>query len=231
MASGSTRCPAVGSPIQCKSSAVPLSSNSDSKVSMSGSGANRLPSGHHREQGGRLPDGLQLLAHRRLRQHLSQLGQDLQMLLGRVLGNQQHHQQPDRLTVRGTELDRVLYPDDRRGCPLQSAQAPVRYRDSLAQAGRTELLAGHQAVEDSRRTQSLIMLEYVSCTVQRVALVVRLDVQRDVRKRQQVREQIHGRSTPFRSRLHSFEQRTRNRDRGYLRWATVLPLSLPLLPT
>ena len=166
-----------------------------------------------------------------LRQHLSELGQDLQMLLGRVLGNQQHHQQPDRLTVRGTELDRVLYPDDRCGCPLQSAQAPVRYRDSLAQAGRTELLAGHQAVEDSRRTQSLIMLEYVSCTVQRVALVVRLDVERDVRKRQQVREQIHGRSTPFSSRLHSFEQRTRNRHRGYLRWATVLPLSLPLLPT
>src|SRR3972149_11255979 len=82
--------------------------------------AMRLPVGYqlvHLRRGGcaRHP-----LAERLVAEHLRQLGEDLQVHVGRAVRNQQHEYEPHRLAVGGIELDRVVHAHQRPERILQA---------------------------------------------------------------------------------------------------------------
>src|SRR5437762_1464272 len=99
------------------------------------------------------------LAQRLVAEHLRELGKDLQVLLGRLFGNQQHEYQADRIAVGGVERHRLREPQERAQRLLQPLDAAVRNRYPLAEPGRAEALAREQAVEDQAAGEAVMVLE------------------------------------------------------------------------
>ena len=107
----------------------------------------------------RIGRGGNLLAKSLFTEHLSELGQELQMLLGRLFRHQEDENLLDGLAVGGVERNRLLRPNkgsERFGKSLDPA---VRNGDALTQAGRAETLAREQAVEDDRARDLRVVLE------------------------------------------------------------------------
>src|SRR5947209_7640901 len=90
----------------------------------------------------------QLVAKRAVGEHLRELGQKLQVLLGRVLRHEQHEHFLHGLAVGSVEGDR-LGESRKRALRLREAlDATVRNGDALAEPRRAELLACGEAVDD-----------------------------------------------------------------------------------
>ena len=85
--------------------------------------------------------GGQTGAERLVGKHLGDLGEDFEMLLRDVIGNQQEDQQLDRLTVGGFEWDGILQAHKGGQRRLQSLDAAVRDRDPMAEAAETRAKA------------------------------------------------------------------------------------------
>src|SRR3989454_409150 len=99
------------------------------------------------------------LAQRLVAEHLRELGKDLQVLLGRLFGNQQHEYQADGIAVGGVEGHRLREAQERAQRLLQSLDAAVGNRYPLAEPGRAEALAREQAVEDQAAGEAVMVLE------------------------------------------------------------------------
>ena len=83
-----------------------------------------------------------------LREPARQFGQDFQMLAGRIFRHQQSENQGDGFAVGRIESDWFFRADKRAGGFFHAGMTTVRNSDALSQAGRTQLFAGKQAVED-----------------------------------------------------------------------------------
>ena len=199
----STRLPPCRPATQCRPSRAWLSAKIRSTLT-----CRIMPAVGHRVIGAGLPVARTPRASRRRRsrparlsrkralgEHLRELREELQVLLGRLLGHQQHEHLGDRLAVRRVERDRRLEADERALRLAQAADAPVRNGDALAQAGRAQLLARLQAVDDDLPRQAAVGLEQRADRVEQARLRSRVEVEQDVPGRQQLGDLVHrGRS-------------------------------------
>src|SRR6266540_3150555 len=78
------------------------------------------------------------LAQRLVAEHLRQLGEELQVLLGRLLRHQQDENQADGVAVGRVEGYRLRQPHECAERLLEPLDAPVRNGDALPEAGRAE---------------------------------------------------------------------------------------------
>src|SRR2546427_10897790 len=131
------------------------------------------------------------LAQRLVAEHLRELGKDLQVLLGRLFGNQQHEYQADGIAVGGVEGHRLRGPQERAQRLLQSLDAAVRNRYPLAEPGRAEALAREQAVEDQAAGEAVMVLEQQAGLLEQPLLARYLQVEHDVVGAQKIGDETH----------------------------------------
>src|SRR5258706_4140237 len=106
----------------------------------------RLPCGDQLVEVGGVWRAQHRFAQRAVAEHLRQRGEDLQVLLGRLLRHQQHEGDAYPLAVGGLERHRLCQAEEGAARLLQPLDAAVRDGDALGQPGRAELLAREQAV-------------------------------------------------------------------------------------
>src|SRR5262245_3284035 len=147
----------------------------------------RLPGGDVLMHRARVGISRELRAEFAVAQHLRKLGEHAQVLLGRLLGHEEQEYQIDRLAVGGVEghrLGEAHEGADRFFEPLDSA---VGNRDALAEARRAETLAREQAVEHEAPRDALVVLEQQPGLLEHALLAGHIQVEEDVRRRQQLR--------------------------------------------
>ena len=110
-------------------------------------------------QTGGIGRGCKPVAKRAFAEHLGEFRQELQMLFGRVFGDQQDEDLPDRLAVGRIKRDGLARANERAQSVGESPDSAVRDRDPLAEAGRTEFLARKQAVEYDRTGNLSLVFE------------------------------------------------------------------------
>src|SRR2546421_5655660 len=103
--------------------------------------------------------GAEPVAKAALRKHLRELGEELKMLFGRVLGDEQHEQLPDRLAVGRVESNGPCQSNECTGRLAESFDAAVRNRNALTQARGAELLACGEACRNDRASEPRAPLE------------------------------------------------------------------------
>ena len=97
--------------------------------------AHASPVAEERVQRRRVGARRERFAEARFGEHLRELGEQLQVLLGRLLGHEQHEDLRDGLAVRRVERDRRLAGATNAPCASREAlDAAVRNRDALARA-------------------------------------------------------------------------------------------------
>ncbi len=126
-------------------------------------------------------------------EHLRELGEDLEVLLGRLLRDEQDEDELHRTAVGRVEGHRGLEPQERANRVLEALDAPVRDRHTLPQPGRPKLLAGEEAVEDEAARNSLVVLEEEPHLLEHAFLAADLRVEEDVRRREQLGDAVHAR--------------------------------------
>src|SRR5256712_5638249 len=131
------------------------------------------------------------LAQRLVAEHLRELGKDLQVLLGRLFGNQQHEYQADGIAVGGVEGHRLRQPQEGAQRLLQSLDAAMGNRYPLAEPGRTEALAREQAVEDQAAGEAVMVLEQQAGLLEQPLLARYLQVEHDVVGAQKIGDETH----------------------------------------
>src|SRR6185503_2413154 len=135
-ASRRTAVPPSRPAIQASASASRVSSCSRATLTCS----IRLPSCDELVQGCRVGRPAHRFAQRLVAEHLRELREELQVLLGRLLGHQEHEHQRDRVAVGRIERHRLGHADERAQGFLQALDAPVRDGDPLAEAGGPQAL-------------------------------------------------------------------------------------------
>ena len=80
-------------------------------------------------------------------------GEDFQMLVGGILGDEQAEEQIDGLAVGGVEVHPLLKTQERRESSAQARHARMRQGAPFSEPGRTETLALDEPVEDGLRRQ------------------------------------------------------------------------------
>src|SRR5688500_15520048 len=133
------------------------------------------------------------LAQRLVAEHLRELGQDLQVLLGGLLGHEQHEHQRHRVAVGRVEGNRLPQAEERAERVLQALDAPVRDGDALPQAGGAQALAREQAVEDDALGDAVVVLEQEPHLLEQALLARDLHVEVHVRGGQQLGDEAHER--------------------------------------
>src|SRR5262245_30398729 len=157
----------------------------------------RLPLGYelmHRRRSGA---GQQPFAERLVAEHLGKFREYLQVQVGGAVGHQQHEDEADRLAVGRVERDRLLHPHERADRLLQPLDPAVRDRDPLAEAGGAELFPREQAVEHLAACDLVMVLEQQPDLLEDALLAARVELQDDVRRRQQLADQVHVRRSWF----------------------------------
>ena len=142
-------------------------------------------------QSGGVGRARQAVAETRFGKHLRELREQLQVLFGRLLRHEQHEHLGDGLAVGRVEGDRRLEADESALRFAQAADAPVGNGDALAQAGRAQLLARLQAVDDDLPRKAVVGLEQRADRVEQARLRSRVEIEQDVPGRQQLGDLAH----------------------------------------
>src|SRR5688572_30521875 len=151
----------------------------------------RLPCGDELVEGGGVARAAHRLAQRLVGEHLRQLRQDLQVLLGGFLGHEQHEHQGDGRAVGRVEGHRLREAHECAQRFLESLDASVRNRHALPEAGRAELLAREQAVEHHASRDAIEILEQKAGLLEQPLLARGLQIDGDMRSRQYFSNQAH----------------------------------------
>ena len=112
------------------------------------------------------------------------------MLFGCVLGDEQHEELPDRLAVGRVERYRSCQSNECAGRLAESFDAAVRNRDALTQARGAQLLACGEACRNDRAREPRASLEQRAGLLEEPCLRIGVDVERDVRSRQQLGDRV-----------------------------------------
>src|SRR5437879_90911 len=102
----------------------------------------RLPGADVLMKRARIGVGRKFLAQLTVAQHLCELGQDAQVLLGRLFRHQQEEHETDGLAVGRVERNRLCQAHKSPDRFLPTLSPAVRKRESLPAAGRGEACAG-----------------------------------------------------------------------------------------
>src|SRR6202795_3251371 len=113
------------------------------------------------------------------------------MLLGRVFGHEQHEYLADGLAIGRLTRNRLARPHECAQRMAESLDPPMRHRDALAKAGRTELFTRKQAVEDHRACNLRLIFEKLTDLLEKALFARRFEVEQDVRFRKQLRDVVH----------------------------------------
>src|SRR6267154_1257564 len=151
----------------------------------------RLPRGDVLMERARIGVGGEFLAQLAVAQHLCELGQDAQVLLGRLLGHQQQEHEADGLAVGCVERNWLCEAHEGADRFLEPLDPPVRNGDSLPQPRPTETLAGEQAVEHQAPRHPLVVLEQEPGLLEHAFLARHIQIEKDVRRGQELRNEIH----------------------------------------
>src|ERR1044071_5037245 len=101
----------------------------------------RLPDGDQLMELGGVGRGEHRFAQGPVAEHLRQLREDLQVLLGGLLRHEQDEGEAHRLAVGGLERHRLREAHEGAERLFQALDAAVRDGDALAESGRAQLLA------------------------------------------------------------------------------------------
>src|SRR6267143_2540511 len=119
----------------------------------------RLPSADQLVERRRVGGGAHRLAQRAVAEHLRELGEDLQVLLGRLFRHQEHEHEGDRRAVGRVEGNRLREADEGAERFLQALDPAMRDGDALPKTGGAEALARKQAVEHEAPGDAVVILE------------------------------------------------------------------------
>src|SRR5882762_2853019 len=153
----------------------------------------RLPSGYELVERRRVGGGAHRLAQRALAEHLRELGEDLQVLLRRLLRHQEHEYQGDRRAVGRIERNRLRQADEGAERLFQPLDAPVRDGHALAQPRGAEALAREQAVEHQAAGDAVVILEQQPCLLEQALLARDLQVDEHMGGIEQLAGEAHAR--------------------------------------
>src|SRR5258708_33784417 len=106
----------------------------------------RLPGRDVLMKRARIGVGREFLAQLAVAQHLCELGQDAQVLLGRLFRHQQQEHEADGLAVGRVERNRLCEAHEGADRFLEPLDPAVRNGDPLPQPRRAQTLPGEQAV-------------------------------------------------------------------------------------
>jgi len=135
----------------------------------------------------------ELLAEAPIAEHLRNLGEKLQVLLGRVLGDEEHQHFRHGLPVGRLKGYWQLEPHVSRHGLLQVLDACMRQRDALAQAGGAQFLARGETLEHLRLRKTMAPLEEPTDFLENALLGRDVQVEQDVLGRQHFGNGIQGR--------------------------------------
>src|SRR5882672_4753764 len=124
-------------------------------------------------------------------QHLCELGQDAEVLLGGLLRYQEQEHEADGLAVGCVERNRLCEAHEGAYRFFEPLDPAVRNGDSLPQPRRAETLAGEQAVEHQAPRHPLVVLEQEPGLLEHAFLARHIQVQKDVRRGQELRNEVH----------------------------------------
>src|SRR6267378_2630173 len=124
-------------------------------------------------------------------QHLGKLREHAQMLLRRLLGHEEQEHQTHRFSVGRVERHRLSEAHKSTHRFLQALDSAVRNGDSLPQPGGAEALPGEQAVEYEASRDALVVLEQQPGLLEHALLAGDIQVEKDVRRRQKLRYEVH----------------------------------------
>src|SRR5581483_169137 len=153
----------------------------------------RLPVGDELVERRRVGGGAHGVAQRAIAEHLRELGKDLQVLLGRLFGHEEHEDEGDRRAVGRVERNRLCQTDEGAERLLQPLDAAVRDGDALAEAGRAEPLAGEQTVEYQAARDAIVILEQQAGLLEQPLLARRRQVDEHMGRVQQLAGEAHAR--------------------------------------
>ena len=131
------------------------------------------------------------ITKRTLAEHLCELGQELQMFFGRVLGNEQDEDLSDRLAIGRVERNRLPRPHECAQRVREAFDASMGNRDALAEASRAELFSREQAVEYDRARDLRVIFEKLADLLEKPLLARGLEVEQDVRFGKELRDLVH----------------------------------------
>src|SRR5260221_2872895 len=146
----------------------------------------RLPGGDVLMQRARIGVGREFLAQLAVAQHLCELGQDAQVLLGRLFRHQQQEHQTDGLAVGRVERNRLRQAHKSPDRFLHTLHPAVRNGESPPDACRAETFPREQAVAHQAPRHPLVVLEEQPGLLEHAFLARHIQVQEDVRRGQQL---------------------------------------------
>src|SRR4051812_48009730 len=153
----------------------------------------RLPGGDELVERLRLGGGAHGLAQRAVAEHLRELGEDLQVLLRRLLRHEQHEDKGDWRAVGRVEGNRLREANEGTERLLQPLDATVGNGDALAKAGRAEALAREQAVEHEAPRDAILVLKQQARLLEQPLLARRRQVDEHMDRVQQLAGEAHAR--------------------------------------
>src|SRR6266849_4310184 len=151
----------------------------------------RLPGGDVLMKRARIGVCRKFLAQLAVAQHLCELGQYAQMLLGRLFRHQQQEHETHGLAVGRVERNRLCQTHKSPDCFLQTLDPAVRDSESLPQPRRAQTLAGKQAVEHQAPGHPLVVLEEQPSLLEHAFFARHIQVQEDVRRGQELGNEVH----------------------------------------
>src|SRR5258706_96781 len=154
----------------------------------------RPPCGYQLVQRGRVGRPAHRLAQRLVAEHLRELREHLQVLLGRLLRHEQHEHEAHGIAVWRVEGHRLGEAHEGAQRILQALDAPGRDGDALAEPGRAEPLAREQAVEDDAFRDAVPVLEQQDGLLEQALLARHLQVGDYVALRKELGDQAHRRA-------------------------------------
>src|SRR4051812_23127255 len=124
-------------------------------------------------------------------EHLRELGENLQVLFGRLLRNEQHEDQRHRMAVGRIErywLGEAEQPAER---VLEALDAAVGYRDASSESGGGKALASKQAVEHLAARDPVEVLEEQPRLLEKPLFARHLQIDGDMARGKQFGDETH----------------------------------------
>ena len=108
-----------------------------------------------------------------------------------MLGNQKGENLHHWLAIGCIEWDRLVRTQERAQRLLEALEAAVRNGDALAKSGGSKALARRKACQDCVSRKLRLLLEQLGDSLEQPLLVFGVDVEHDVRLRQQRCNAVH----------------------------------------
>jgi hypothetical protein len=139
---------------------------------------------------GRIAGDRKLVAKYTVTEHLGELRQELQMLLGSMFGHEQYEYLSDWLAVGRIEGNRLARSHERPQWVGEPTDSTMRNCYPLPKSRRTEFLPRKQTIEYDRTANLCLVLEQLTDLLEEPLFARRFDVEQDIRFGKQLRDLV-----------------------------------------